>query len=119
MAKVNNPEPMQDADKDDALLLAVTRDGKIFFGNDRLKLDSITNKVKDRLATKSDKRVFVKADARANKYGACGRCRQRSRGRGRSAGFADRAKEEHDRRCATCGWAITAVESLIGDSIWE
>jgi biopolymer transport protein ExbD/biopolymer transport protein TolR len=66
MAKVDNPTPMQDADKDDALLLAVTRDGKIYFGTDEIQLDSITQKVRDRLSSKSDsKMVFVKADGRA------------------------------------------------------
>ena len=34
MAKANNPDAMQDADKEDAILVAVTRDGKIFFGTD-------------------------------------------------------------------------------------
>ena len=66
MATVDNPVPMQDADKDDALLLAVTRDGLVYFGNDKIELDQITQKVRDRLASKSDsKQVFVKADARA------------------------------------------------------
>ncbi len=66
MAQVDNPTAMQDADKDDALLLAVTRDGKVYFGNDEIQLDSITQRVRDRLASKSDsKMVFVKADARA------------------------------------------------------
>jgi len=69
MAKVNSPTPMPDADKEDALLVAVMRDGQIFFGTDRVKADELTAKVKDRLANKTDKRVFIKADARA-KYGA-------------------------------------------------
>jgi len=69
MAKVNNPEQMPDADKEDALIVAVMRDGKIFFGNDQLPVDQLTNKVKDKLANKTDKRVYVKADARA-KFGA-------------------------------------------------
>ncbi len=68
MAKVNSPEPMPDADKEDALLIAVMRDGKIFFGTDRVEPDQLTQKVKDRLANKADKRVFIKADARA-RYG--------------------------------------------------
>ena len=68
MAKVNSPTPMPDADKEDALLVAVMRDGQIFFGTDRVKADELTAKVKDRLANKADKRVFIKADARA-KYG--------------------------------------------------
>ena len=66
MAKVDNPTPMQDADKDDALLLAVTKDGKVFFGNTEIQLDKVTEKIKDGLCAKSDsKMVFVKADARA------------------------------------------------------
>jgi biopolymer transport protein ExbD len=68
MAKVNSPSPMPDADKEDALLIAVMRDGKIFFGTDRVEPDQLTLKVKDRLANKADKRVFIKADARA-RYG--------------------------------------------------
>jgi biopolymer transport protein ExbD/biopolymer transport protein TolR len=68
MAKVNNPERMPDADKEDALLVAINREDKIFFGTDLIKVDELTQKVKDRLANKTDKRVFIKADARA-KFG--------------------------------------------------
>jgi biopolymer transport protein ExbD/biopolymer transport protein TolR len=68
MAKVNNPVPMPDADKEDALLVVVMRDGQIFFGTDRIPMDQLTNKVKDRLANKVDKRIFIRADLRA-KYG--------------------------------------------------
>ena len=66
LAKVNDPKPMQDADKEDALLIAVMRDGKIYFGNEKIELDKLTDKVKERLASKNDsKMVYVKADARA------------------------------------------------------
>jgi len=68
MAKVNNPTPMPDADKEDALLVVIMRDGQIFFGTDRIRMDELTNKVKDRLANKVDKRIFIRADMRA-KYG--------------------------------------------------
>jgi len=69
LARVNNPQAMPDADKEDALLVAVTRDGKIFFGADLVSgADQLTHLVKDRLATRTDKRVFIKADART-KYG--------------------------------------------------
>jgi biopolymer transport protein ExbD/biopolymer transport protein TolR len=66
MAKVNNPEPMADADKEDALLVSVMRNGDVFFGTDKVAPDSLTGKVKDRLTNKADKRVYVKADARAH-----------------------------------------------------
>ena len=69
LAKTNNPTQMPDADKEDALLVAITRDGKVFFGNDQIAPDQLTNKIKDRLVNRLDKRVFVKADARA-RYGA-------------------------------------------------
>jgi biopolymer transport protein TolR len=69
LAKVNNPEQMPDADKEDALVVAVMRDGKVFFGNDRTEPDQLTQKVKDRLANRVDKRVFIRADARA-KFGS-------------------------------------------------
>jgi biopolymer transport protein ExbD/biopolymer transport protein TolR len=68
MAKVNNPEQMPDADKEDALIVAIMRDGKVFFGSDQVQPDQLTTKVKDRLANRVDKRVYLRADARA-KYG--------------------------------------------------
>jgi biopolymer transport protein TolR len=67
-AKTNSPTPMPDADKEDALLVAVTHDGKVYFGSDQINPDDLTNKVKDRVANKTDKRVFINADARA-RYG--------------------------------------------------
>jgi len=70
MAKVNNPEQMPDADKEDALLVAVMRDGSVFFGTEKVpQVADLTQKIKDRLASRTDKRVFLKADARA-KFGA-------------------------------------------------
>ncbi len=69
LAKTDNPVPMPDADKEDALLVAVMRDGQIFFGSDRINDPAdLTGRVKDALANRTDKEVFVKADARA-KYG--------------------------------------------------
>ena len=65
MAKVNNPQQMPDADKEDALTVAVMRDGRVFFGNDQVNVDQLTNKIKDRIANRTDKRVYVRADARA------------------------------------------------------
>ena len=66
MAQVNNPDQMPDADKEDALLVSITRDGMVYLGSDRIDVDSLTTKVKDRLTNKPDKRVYVKADMRAH-----------------------------------------------------
>jgi biopolymer transport protein ExbD/biopolymer transport protein TolR len=68
MAKVENPQDLPDADKDDAIIVAVTRDGSLYLGSTKVGLDDITNRVKDLLANRLDKTVFVRSDARA-KYG--------------------------------------------------
>ncbi|MGA2202296.1 MAG: biopolymer transporter ExbD [Terriglobales bacterium] len=68
MAKVNSPKDMNDADKEDALLVAITRDDKVFFGTDKVNVDELTDKIKDKLANRTDKTVYLKADQRA-KFG--------------------------------------------------
>jgi len=68
LARVYNPRLMAPADKEDATVLAITRDGKVFLGSDPITLDKITAQVKDRVADKLDKTVYIKSDARA-KYG--------------------------------------------------
>jgi len=65
LAKVNNPDQMKDADKEDALTVSVTRDGRIYFGNDPVEPDQLTNKIKDRIANRPDKIVYLRSDARA------------------------------------------------------
>jgi biopolymer transport protein ExbD len=68
MARVNNAKEMQDADKDDAIIVAVTRDGTIYLKNTRITKEDITGQIKDMLSARLDKTVYVKSDARA-KYG--------------------------------------------------
>ena len=68
MVRTENPRSMPDADKEDAVVLAVTRDGKYYLGPDPVMLGDVTTNVKDRIATKLDKTVYVKSDSRA-KYG--------------------------------------------------
>ena len=69
LAKTDNPKRMEDADKEDALLVAVMRDGKTFLGTEQVKdIADLTSLIKDKIANKVDKRVYLRADARA-KYG--------------------------------------------------
>ncbi len=65
LAPTRNPVEMPDASKEDAIVLGINRDGKIFLGNKLTTADEITAKVKDLLTNKLDKTVFIKADARA------------------------------------------------------
>jgi len=66
LAQVNNPTQMKDADREDALVVAITRQGDVYFGKDLVRDTSqLTNKIKDRIANKQVKIVYVRADARA------------------------------------------------------
>jgi biopolymer transport protein ExbD/biopolymer transport protein TolR len=65
MAKTKNPITMQAADKEDAVLVAISRDGRTYLGTDQLAPDQLPGKVKDLLTNKLDKTVYVRADARA------------------------------------------------------
>jgi biopolymer transport protein ExbD/biopolymer transport protein TolR len=60
---------MPDADKEDALIVAVMRDGRVFFDTQQVGPEELTNKVKERVQNRVNKTVYVKADARA-KYKA-------------------------------------------------
>ena len=68
LAMTNNAHEMKEADKDDAIVVAVTRDGSIFLNNAKVGKDDVTGLVKDKLTGRLDKTVYVKSDARA-KYG--------------------------------------------------
>jgi biopolymer transport protein ExbD/biopolymer transport protein TolR len=65
LAKTTNPKPMPDAEKEDALIVAVMRDGSVFFDTQKVQPEELTQKVKDRVGNRTNKEVFVKADARA------------------------------------------------------
>jgi len=65
LVKTNHQIAMQAADKSDAIVCAITRDGKTFLGTTATQPEDLPNKVKDLLANRLDKTVFVKSDARA------------------------------------------------------
>ncbi len=65
MAKVENAVAMPDADKEDAIVVAVTRDGGVFLGQDKIATSELGNRVRDKLADTPGKTIYVRADARA------------------------------------------------------
>jgi biopolymer transport protein TolR len=66
MARTNNPIQMPDADREDALIVAVQRDGKVFFDAQMVTPEQLTDKVKERVQNRTNKTVYVRADARAH-----------------------------------------------------
>jgi biopolymer transport protein ExbD/biopolymer transport protein TolR len=65
LARVNNATLMPDADKEDAVVVAITRDGGVFLGQNKVDPSQLGSLVRDMLADKTDKTIFVRADARA------------------------------------------------------
>lgn len=63
--KAKNPIAMQDADKDDAVLVSITRNGESFLKTTKVPADQLPAKVKDLLTNRLDKTVYINADARA------------------------------------------------------
>jgi len=67
LVKTNHPIAMKDADKEDAILLAITRNGEVFLspGNKKLTVDEVPGRVRDLLTNRLDKTVYIKADMRS------------------------------------------------------
>jgi biopolymer transport protein ExbD/biopolymer transport protein TolR len=71
LARARNPITMQDADKEDAVIVSITRDGSVFLSPGLKKqpddLADLGKEVKDLLADRPVKIVYIKAD-QAAKY---------------------------------------------------
>ncbi len=68
MAKVKNWENMSPAQRDDAVVIAITRDGRYYLKNNEIALTSITSTVQDDMTNKLNKTVYIRSDENA-KYG--------------------------------------------------
>ena len=67
LAKARNPIVMADAEKEDSVVVAITRDGQVFLSPGLQKTDpaELAPKVKDLLSDKPNKLVYMRVDARA------------------------------------------------------
>ena len=65
LVNTRNPIAMDEADKEDAVLVAITRDGSVFLGRTRLEPKELGTQVSDVVSNRIDKTVYVKSDARA------------------------------------------------------
>ena len=65
LVKTRNPIAMAAADKSDAVVIAVSRDGKTYLNTTQLPASELAPKVKDLLSNRLDKMVFIKGDQRA------------------------------------------------------
>jgi biopolymer transport protein TolR len=66
LPKADSATVMEDANKEDAVVVAVTRDGKTYLGGDQVTLDDLGPKISAALEKKTSKKVYMRADIRAN-----------------------------------------------------
>jgi biopolymer transport protein ExbD/biopolymer transport protein TolR len=64
MVRARNPVGMDEADKEDALVVAITRDGRAFLGRTQVENEQLGTQVGDVVVNRIDKTVYVKSDAR-------------------------------------------------------
>lgn len=68
LPKVDQPTTMPDAEKEDQVMVAITRDGRVYLGSEQVTVGDLGQKVADKLGSKTSKRIYLRADARAQ-YG--------------------------------------------------
>ncbi len=64
-----NAITMDDASKEDAVTIAVTRDGHVYLGGNQVSVDQLGQAVQNLLQDKTSKIVYFRADQRAH-YGS-------------------------------------------------
>jgi biopolymer transport protein ExbD/biopolymer transport protein TolR len=65
MAKVDNTTNMPDADKEDAIVVAITKDGSVFLGQNKTSVSELGVQIREKLSGTPGKTIFIRADARA------------------------------------------------------
>jgi biopolymer transport protein TolR len=68
LARTIDADQMPDAEKEDAVVIAITRDNHVYLGANQIDVDSLGSKVADMLTNKTNKLIYLRADARSQ-YG--------------------------------------------------
>lgn len=68
LAPTAHPKPLPAAAKEDAINVSITRDGSLYFGHDRVLIKELPGLIRRAYEHGSERKVYLKADARA-KYG--------------------------------------------------
>jgi biopolymer transport protein ExbD len=108
---------MPDADQGDALIVSVTEDGGVYFGIDSISPAALAETVKSSLGNRTERKLFIKADARTgvcqraegSECCAYSRCRstQLADSPTRLVGIEDSSATE---RAGSVGWSTIALQ---------
>lgn len=68
LVRVSHARAMPGALREDALFLAIQRDGRIWFDEEKITPDHLSAEIRERVARGAEPKVYIRVDARA-KYG--------------------------------------------------
>jgi biopolymer transport protein ExbD len=68
LAQSTTATPMDDANKEDSVVVAITRDSRVYLGQNQITLENLGTEVSNELANKTNKIVYFRSDSRAH-YG--------------------------------------------------
>ena len=68
LPKVLHPVSMRGADREDAMTVNITRDGKVYFGSEQMNVANTSQEIKERLKNPEiEHKVYIVADARTRR----------------------------------------------------
>jgi biopolymer transport protein ExbD len=68
LARTQHADPLPAALREDAMLVAVTRDGNVFYGTQQIQPNDLPTAIQDAVRRGSERKVYLQVDARAH-YG--------------------------------------------------
>jgi biopolymer transport protein ExbD/biopolymer transport protein TolR len=72
LSPVDHPMPMPGAIREDAMIISVARDGNIFLGAQQVRLSQLPPRLLEALRQGSERKIYLKVDARAKFSDAAG-----------------------------------------------
>ena len=66
LPRMPHPRSMWRAQREDAVVVGIFRTGDVYFGNDKIEVDTLGERIRDRLRTAGgERKVYIRADGRA------------------------------------------------------
>jgi biopolymer transport protein ExbD len=64
LPKVWHPIPLRGANREDALIVSILRDGTLYFGNDKTRPGDLPAQIRAGVGHGAEKKIYIRADAR-------------------------------------------------------
>jgi biopolymer transport protein ExbD len=65
LPKASHASAMQRANRENAMVISIFRDGKVFFGSDQVEAEQLPQLIREQLEIGTEQKVYLKVDARA------------------------------------------------------